>query len=138
MTDLIRGTVSGHFIRLISGKLYLPYGEDRDNSLWKRYVDAEKSGRMAHRGHTGEEESNGEGGSRDRNSDEKIPGRSGSQASSNTRVASQEEPRDRTEPGGVKVDPEKGKYFRVISWLSDDDPKVGTLSRVLRPVANSS
>lgn len=127
MAELIRDTVFGHFIRLVSGKRYLPYGEDRDSSLWKRYVDAEKSGRMAHRGHTGEEESNGENAGRGRNSGGENPSRLGSHASSDTRVASPVDPRDMNEPSGVKVDPEKGKDVHVVSWFSKDDPEVGIL-----------
>jgi DHA1 family multidrug resistance protein-like MFS transporter len=56
MIDLIRDTVFGHLPRLTSKGKILPHEEDRDLSLWKRYSDTEKSGRMAHHGHTGEEE----------------------------------------------------------------------------------
>jgi MFS transporter, DHA1 family, multidrug resistance protein len=55
MIELIRDTVFGHLLRPTSKGKVLPYEEDRDPSLWKRYIDTEKSGRMAHHGHTGEE-----------------------------------------------------------------------------------
>ena len=56
MKELVRDTVFGHFLRLVTGGRVLPYEEDRDPSLWKRYIDVEKSGRMAHHGHTEDEE----------------------------------------------------------------------------------
>lgn len=56
MIELIRDTVFGHFLRLISkGKIW-PHEEDQDTSIWKHYIDTEKSGRMVHLGHTGEKE----------------------------------------------------------------------------------
>lgn len=46
MKELIRDTVLGHFLRLITKGKVLPYAEDRDPSLWERYIDKEKSGRV--------------------------------------------------------------------------------------------
>lgn len=50
MKELFRDTVTGHFLRIISGGKILPFEEDRDPSIWKKYVHVEKSGHMAHHG----------------------------------------------------------------------------------------
>ncbi|MCJ1403583.1 hypothetical protein MMC11_006806 [Xylographa trunciseda] len=55
MSELIRDTVFGHLLRYLTGGKLFPYAEDRDPSLWKRYIHDEKTMRMAHHGHTGEE-----------------------------------------------------------------------------------
>jgi DHA1 family multidrug resistance protein-like MFS transporter len=55
MKELIRDTVFGHGLRLITRGRVLQYEEDRDPSLWKR-IDKEKSGKMAHHGTTEDEE----------------------------------------------------------------------------------
>ena len=56
MKELIRDTVFGHFLRIVSGGKMFPFEEDRNPSIWKRYIDKEKSGRMAHHGTTEEEQ----------------------------------------------------------------------------------
>jgi len=55
MKDLIRDTIPSHLLRLATGGKVLQYEEERDPSLWKRYVDKENSGRLAHHGNTEEE-----------------------------------------------------------------------------------
>ena len=61
MSELIRDTILGHFLRLGTRQKVLPYEEDRDPSLWKRYVDKEKSGNMAHHGYVSPEDENNKG-----------------------------------------------------------------------------
>jgi DHA1 family multidrug resistance protein-like MFS transporter len=122
MAGLIRDTLFGHLLRLISHGKILPYEEDRDPSLWKRYVDTEKSGRVAHHGHTGEEEIEDQQQAVD---DTRTP--RDSRGSSSTRVGSHEGVRN--EVNGVRVDPEKGKDVTIVTWLSEDDPEVGIVSR---------
>ena len=117
MTELVRDTVFGHFLRIVSGGKILPYAEDRDPSLWKRYVHDEKTQRMAHHGHTDEqpEEERREG-----------PRRSSSGQTSTTRAADEDEVRQNAL--GQKIDPEKGKDTAVVGWYSDHDPEVGVSS----------
>jgi len=131
MKELLRDTAFGHLLRLITRQGVLPYEEDRDPSLWKRYVDKEKSGRMAHHGHPGEEEKQEENGETDNENDsskrrtdanrqdEESPPRN----SSETRVAAGEP--QRNDASGVPVDPERGRDVTIVTWFSEDDPEVG-------------
>ena len=126
MKELVRDTVFGHALRLLTRGKVLQYEEDRDPSLWKRYIHKEKSGRMADHGHTGE--ANAENGDSD-SSDSRQRGtennqQSSGRPSSDTRVASSDQPRRRNEASGVLVDPEKGKDVTIISWFSENDPEV--------------
>lgn len=124
MTELIRDTVFGHFLRLVTGGKVLPYEEDRDSSVWQRYVDKEKSARMADHGHTGEEEK--EEGQERNNGQLRVdrePERDPtSENSSNTRAGSGDV--QRNDVSGVIVDPEKGKDVNVVTWFGDNDPEV--------------
>ncbi|KAI9814407.1 MAG: hypothetical protein M1827_003263 [Pycnora praestabilis] len=120
MTELIRDTLFGHFLRLVSGGKLLQFQEERDPSLWRQYVHKEKSGRMAHHGHAGEEEKSE--GQEETNGDANV-GRKSSEASSSTRVG--DDPRY-NEASGVKIDAEKGRDLNVIDWFGPDDPEVNT------------
>ena len=113
MGDLFRDTVVGHLVRWVSKGKLLPHPEDKDNRLWKKYVHEEKTARMAHHGHTEEEETQekeGEGG----------VNHNSSQESSRTRL---EESEHRRNDVGMKVDPEKGKDWNVIHF-EENDPEV--------------
>ena len=113
MTELIRDTVFGHFVRIVSRGKILPYAEDRNPSLWRRYVHDEKTQRMAHHGQTDElpEEERRQG-----------PRRSSSGQTLTTRTGDEDEMR--TNALGHKVDPEQGKDTAVVGWYSDHDPEV--------------
>ena len=117
MIELIRDTVFGHLVRIVSGGKILPFAEDRDPSLWRRYVHDEKTQRMAHHGHTEEqpEEERQEGARR-----------SSSGRTSTTRAGNEDEMR--TNALGHKVDPEQGKDTAVVGWYSDHDPEVDVSS----------
>lgn len=129
MKELFRDTITGHAIRLLTKGRVLQYEEERDPSLWKRYIDKEKSGRMAHHGHTGEAEERRkeEEGVGDLDGQRQTlaepDGDSGSTESSGTRVGSAEDTR-RNEVSGIVVDPEKGRDAAIVTWFSDDDPEV--------------
>ncbi|MCJ1322095.1 hypothetical protein MMC15_007440 [Xylographa vitiligo] len=112
MSELIRDTAFGHLLRYLSGGQLLPYAEDRDPSLWKRYVHDGKTIRMAHHGHTGEEEAAGKSG--ESQSPEGI-----SRDSSTTR----RESNTQTNALGHQIDPEKGRDTNVVDWYGDDDPE---------------
>lgn len=111
MSELIRDTVVGHFLRIVSRGKLLQYAEERDPSLWEKYVNIEKSNRMASHGHTGEEtpEEREERGERS----------SSSHSSSSTRLGSE------SNVGGARIDQEKGRDVHVVDWYGQKDPEVG-------------
>lgn len=113
MSDLIRDTVSGHFLRIVSRGKLLPYAEDRDPSLWKEYVSFEKSNRMAHHGHTGVETPEEQ--------QERQERLTPSHETSRTRVGDGAEP---TNLSGTKIDQEKGRDVHVVDWYGNQDPEV--------------
>ena len=109
MGDLFRDTVIGHLVRWVSKGKILPHPEDEDESLWRKYIHEEKTARMAHHGHTEEEEDKDEGGMR----------QNSSEGSSRTRL--EEEPRHNDI--GMKIDPEKGKDWSIVHF-EENDPEV--------------
>lgn len=121
MKELIRDTVFGHLLRILTKGKVLPYAEDRDPTLWKRYVDGSASGRMAHHGHLGEEE-------KDEIHDTGGDSSTIARRSSETRIGSPEAARINS-ASGVRVDPEKGKDVTMVTWFSDNDPEVCGASR---------
>jgi DHA1 family multidrug resistance protein-like MFS transporter len=147
MKELFRDTTTGHVLRLITKGRILQYEEDRDPSLWQRYIDKEKSGRMAHHGHTGEEEKEEKDDEKnDSGEDESGPGKDESfendsstqrpageernqenarRSSSDTRVGA--DGTHRNEVSGVAVDPEKGRDVSIVTWYGENDPEVCNL-----------
>jgi DHA1 family multidrug resistance protein-like MFS transporter len=128
VSDLIRDSPFGHVVRLVTGRKYFQYPEEKDHELWKKYVNEEKSGYMAHHG-TAEppkEESD------DINQAQGLRAREDSESSSRTLGEGH------NEASGVRVDPEKGKDKHVVDWYGPDDPQV-SLSRSSRTlqIANS-
>ena len=144
MKELFRDTTTGHVLRLITKGRILQYEEDRDPSLWQRYIDKEKSGRMAHHGHMGEEDKeekddekndSGEDGSGE-GRDESFENDSSAQrptreqrnqgnshpSGSDTRVGA--DGTHRNEVSGVPVDPEKGRDVSIVTWYGEIDPEV--------------
>jgi DHA1 family multidrug resistance protein-like MFS transporter len=102
VADLIRDSPFGHIVRLVTRNKVFQYPEERDPELWKKYVNQEKSGYMAHHGtaEAPEEES--------------------------------EELQNAQGASGVKVDPEKGKDKHVIDWYGPEDPQVRAPPRYQR------
>ena len=136
MSELIRDTVLGHAIRIITRKKALPYEEDKDPSLWERYIDMEKSRNMAHHGYTDpadeekEEENSDSNGNNEglqprQENNQGSPVLRTSRTSSDTRVASTDQ--QYNEVGGVPVDPEKGRDAAIVTWFSDSDPEVSSI-----------
>jgi DHA1 family multidrug resistance protein-like MFS transporter len=129
MKELVRDTVLGHFLRIVTRGKVLPYEEDRDPSLWERYIDKEKSGRMAHHGHTEEEQDEEEAdASDDSTQQQQRAGAGEGNATANTRDSSDTEVGSddvqRNEVSGHPIDPEKGRDVSVVTWFGDDDPEV--------------
>ena len=126
MTELIRDTVFGHLLRLLSGSKVLPFLEEKDPEYWKQYVHRGKTANVARHGHT-EDDSDSEAhpaaGLTDKEAREK---RGNSNESSPARVSNSdtlaEHSRLATNAVGMKVDPEKGKDVNVVTFV-DDDPE---------------
>jgi DHA1 family multidrug resistance protein-like MFS transporter len=133
MLELFRDTTLGHFLRVLTRQKVLPYEEERDATLWKRYVDKEKSGNMARHGHVGpaeemdeeKEEDDTDGISSDNTTSQPSDQRPGNatthtglpRTSSDTRVGSQDNQRQ-------NANLEKGRDVTIVSWYSDNDPEV--------------
>lgn len=117
VSDLIRDAPFGHVVRLVTRGRYFQYPEERDPSLWKKYVNQEKSGYVAHHGDTSppdeeDEELRNARGMREREGSE-----------SEATVVGEEY----NHASGVRVDQEKGKDMHVVDWYGDDDPQVWRL-----------
>lgn len=137
MSELLRDTTLGHFLRIVTQQTALPYPEERDPSLWKRYVDNEKSGNMAQHGGLVERDEDKEGEETNGNSDDDaeqsvqgqdnlLQGHNGlpiARNSSDTRLSSQDGA-EYNEVSGVRIDPEKGRDATIVTWYSDNDPEV--------------
>ena len=114
MAELMRDTVFGHFIRLISHGKLLPYAENRDPELWRQYVHHEKTERLAHHGHVEEEPQSG---------GLQSSGQEQSRRSSRTLQGGDLH----TNAVGHAVDPENGKDVVLVHWYGDKDPEVSLL-----------
>ena len=139
MTELLRDTTLGNFIRTVTHQRILPREEDRDPSVWERYVDKERSHSLArHETVDPEEEEKDVDELKDAEETNGVPkGNSNSQQtlqntqadtgaarnSSDTRLDSQGNERY-DEVSGVRVDPEKGRDNSIVTWYSENDPEV--------------
>ncbi|KAG4439814.1 hypothetical protein IFR05_004712 [Cadophora sp. M221] len=141
MIELVRDTAFGHALRLMTRGRVMTFEEERDPSLWKHYVDKEKSGRMAHHGHTGEEEKetmerddtespdrgtmDGDGDYGNTTGQDQNGGvlNGNTRRSSETRLGSVDGGQQRNGISGVPVDPEKGRDVSVVTWYGDHDPE---------------
>lgn len=147
MYDLVRDSTFGRLVRLATGSKVFSYPEERDPSLWKKYVHEEKSGFAAHHGHTGphREGSYAEptiqplGGIRTREGMNDGMASDGSASSERTlRGQLPDDGHTYNNASGMRVDPEKGKDIHVIDWYGPDDADVrNTLSQILRTMANN-
>ncbi|MCJ1324732.1 hypothetical protein MMC10_001394 [Thelotrema lepadinum] len=127
MTEIIRDTVFGHLLRWASGGKILPHPEDLDPCLWRKYVHEEKTARIAHHGHTGEDDSSKE------QRPEKRHNSGISDESSRTR---NEDNRIRNDIG-MKVDPEKGKDLNVIHFEEHDPENPLNWSRLKKVIVTA-
>jgi len=126
--ELFRDTTAGHFIRLLSGGKILPYEENRDPSIWKKYVDMQKSANMADHG-TADPEENEEKGSdnddsRDREDNSLETNHQDATASGRTSATRADDGEGRiNDVSGKRIDAEKGRDVAIVSWYSDQDPE---------------
>ena len=117
MSELIRDTVFGHCVRLITRAKYFQYAEEKDPTLWKQYLHHEKTEHMARHGRLGQggissDHSDGD------NANIEDPELS-SQHSSETRLGQLRT----TNTIGQKIDQEKGRDVNIVAWFGDDDPE---------------
>lgn len=124
MSELIRDTPFGHIVRLVTRNRYLQYAEEKDPSLWQKYVDEKKSGNVAHHGTTEDPEDGekleGLGGIRTRDGQDVSQIQRNSSGSERTALDPEA---TYNNASGVRVDPEKGKDVLIVSWFGDDDPE---------------
>ncbi|KAL6718125.1 GTPase-activating protein [Lecanora helva] len=115
MTELIRDTVFGHFVRLVTGGKVLQYAEEKDDRLWKHYINRDQTRNMAIYG-------NPEG----TEAEKKEIGPS-SENSSQTRTGDREErPHNQLHSTltAQRVDTEKGRDVTMVTWFGDNDPEM--------------
>jgi DHA1 family multidrug resistance protein-like MFS transporter len=133
MAELIRDTSFGHIVRFVTKKRCLQYLEESDPNLWKKYVNEEKSGYLAHHGSAqpldgASEDSDVKsleelGGVRTRDAREReLETSTGLHAPTQARAP--EERANYNDASGVRIDPEKGRDLHVIDFL-ENDPEVG-------------
>ena len=121
MSDLMRYTVFGHFLRLISRGKLLPWAEQKDSPIVKKYTAVKP------------ENDDASNGLRKRNSKEDLTGEnrgplgSPSDSTSTVTVSSDHNVDTNT---GTRADKEKGQDLYLIEF-SEDDPEVsGTKLRL--------
>ena len=127
MTELLRDTLFGHVVRFVTKARYFQYAEEKDPSLWKRYLSSEKTEHMAHHGSTGQDVEGVNKGAQEAR--EAIP----STGSSSTRLESFQTPISEgsssthietlriTNTIGQKIDQEKGRDVCIIEWFGNND-----------------
>ena len=120
MTELIRDTTFGHIVRLLSRNRFLQFREERDPSVWKEFVNPEKSINMAQHGQITPPD--------DLEKDVHAPDDS-SHGSSRTTVGEHNGSADAyglnttntRESRRVKIDPEKGRDIHIVDWYDEND-----------------
>lgn len=125
MADLFRDTVAGQLLRLVTGRRILQYPEERDSSIWQKYLNPEKSANMAMYGSTEppssekrEEVERGESSSDERRP---TPERNSPSHSSSSTTVDDENVVVNT-LSKTAVDPEKGRDVHIVDWYGPDDP----------------
>lgn len=134
MSELIRDTLFGHFVRLITKQRYLQFEEEKDPSLWKQYLHREQTYNMAQYGHPhlNEEEQK----EKDENSAH-TPVLPASEKETDTpnsdsdhtltdipTRATTHEHQLHSALTNQKVDTEKGRDASMVSWFGEHDPEV--------------
>lgn len=119
MAGLIRDTVFGHFVRLITKHRYLQYAEERDPKLWKQYLDREQTKNMALYGNTN-------GPSEDEKSEKEGVNTPSGDSSETTVEGEEREQQLSSTITGQAIDPEKGRDVTMVTWFGDNDPEVCT------------
>lgn len=112
MATLMHDSIAGLAIRFLTNGRTFQYEEEKDPSLWKRFINIEKSGHMARRGITEPLEV------------EENDSHSSRTVSQLPSVAWSDQGRRFQGLTGVRIDPEKGKDVHLIDWWDDHDKEV--------------
>ena len=120
MTDLVRDTLFGHFLRFVSGGRLLSYAEERDPSIYQKYINADKSGNLAATGTTQPQSREPQDGSTKETAESPARPDISSQRSESTKADSSPVING---PSGKRVDPEKGRDIELVDWYGPDDPE---------------
>lgn len=131
MMDILRDSFFGQTVRLVTGSRVFSYPEERDTSLWERYINHTKSGRMALRGTTasGEEEDSTNGEKHDDHDTTppspapELPADGPGTAATRGHGSSP----DVRNNGDRHVDSEKGKDVYIVDWYGPDDSEVRSI-----------
>ena len=119
MAELIRDTVFGHFVRLLTHGRVLQYAEEKDPSLWKAYIDREQTKNMALFGNTEGTESE-----KNNKSKEELPSSEESSQTRDGNTEGREHNQLHSTLTAQRVDTEKGRDITMVFWFGDDDPEV--------------
>lgn len=129
MAELIRDTVFGHFVRLITRGRVLQFAEERDPSLWKQYIDREQTRNMALFGNP--EGTEPEERKEKQDADTATPSSEGSSQTRTGDADQQEHGQLSSTITGQRVDTEKGRDTTMVTWYGDDDPEVWTIIKLM-------
>ncbi|KAJ9646055.1 GTPase-activating protein [Knufia peltigerae] len=125
MADLFRDTVAGQLLRLVTGRRILQYPEERDSSIWQKYLNPEKSANMAMYGSTeppsSEKREEVERGESSSDESRPTPERNSPSHSSSSTTVDDENVVVNT-LSKTAVDPEKGRDVHIVDWYGPDDP----------------
>ncbi|OJJ41816.1 hypothetical protein ASPWEDRAFT_167815 [Aspergillus wentii DTO 134E9] len=112
MTTLIQDSIAGHLVRLLTHGRVFQYAEEKDPSLWQRYINLEKSSRMAYHGRVD---------SIDSPEDDDDAVSNGASVSRIPSTAWTHKGHKYQGLTGVRINPEKGKDVNVIDWWNEKD-----------------
>ncbi|GAB7350827.1 hypothetical protein MBLNU459_g1361t1 [Dothideomycetes sp. NU459] len=118
MSDLFRDAPVGQLIRWVSGNKWLQYPEEKDPSIWKNFIDKEKSGNMAMYGAA--EPPNDEEKNEEQQQNGSSPSHENRRSDSSGTLAGNDQ--EYNQMSGKPVDPEKGKNIDMVSWYGPEDP----------------
>lgn len=115
MKELLRDSIFGKCVRFVTRQRYFQYPEESDSSIWKQYIDPEKSGNQALRTSSLPTQSGTDRGESDderKNSTDPEKPRDGSDSESPA-------------PAGGNQDnaaAENGRDLQMVDWYGPDDP----------------
>ena len=117
MSELFRDTVVGQLLRLVTGRRILQFPEERDSSIWQKYLNPEKSANMAIHGSTAPpsaEEKDADVGLPADQEPEPPSGDIPTPSSASTSVDYDNVLVNTL--SGTRIDPEKGRDAHIVDW----------------------
>lgn len=128
VADLIRDSIFGHAVRLVTRNKCFQYPEERDPEYWKKYINAEKSAEMAALGKTRTQLAREAGDTKPTDTpveDEKKEENdlTASPNDSSSTLTEENNNLTRNLSSGKAVDPEKGVNADIVDWWGPEDPE---------------